>query len=464
MIEFYFNNYLVNLVLFAVMCVGLTLQIIVATINSEKYKKVGYYAEIAFVIYIAVLTLMPILCAFDKRDGILNVGIYNILAYVFGGTAILLFVLNIILQKDCKKFYPLIITVLTMPYMIGLPFGTFTCFYIISSVAIIIRASYLIKVIQKERKEQSINLLTSGGIDTLDSGILFCNENGYVYLCNKKMQEIMVELFGSVQNNGEIFWNDIKNAKILDVEREAIGQEILLRFKHQTLKCEKNHIKIKFKHYYEIICSDITVLDKNIQELKKSQSDLIEQEKEILTLTNKMIELAIAQEHTKFRTELHDEFGQRLTLFQRLVGSNESNLYEKADTLLDSIENIILAKESKPDKGSFDRLVKFFKDMDVTITLKGDYPQDNNTKELLFYIARECTINAIKHSSASEIYIEISNKSIVITDNGAPPQGEIVEGAGLKGLRARVEEKGAKMIINGIPKARISIRLGAQDD
>ncbi len=457
MIEFVFYDYKVNMVIFCLMFTALILHIIYVVINKEKYKEIKFYAEIIFCLYILVLTLMPITVAFDKRDGLINVHTYNLFATILGVLSVISYLITMIYYRDFKIVIPIVMVLLTMPYIVNLPYGFFTYLLILISIVLIIRSLFLIKISFEDSNKNSINLLINQGIDTLDSGILFCHENGYVYLCNKQMKDIMVEFFGDVENNGEIFWNKINNIEVDSYDKEFIGEEVYFRSMNKALKFEKNDLFVKNKHYYEVIVSDITKLDEDIEKLKKSQKMLVQQEKNLLNLTNEMIELSIVKEHTRLRTELHDDFGQRLTLFQRIIGSTDHNLYENATELLDNIDEIITANNICFDEYSFVNLINFFAEIGVTIELIGNYPTNDIMKELLFYSVRECTINAVKHSSATEVIVIVDNDLISIKNNGIPPVSDIHERSGLKGLRSRIEEKGASLKIISKPRVEIVI-------
>ena len=72
---------------------------------------------------------------------------------------------------------------------------------------------------------------------------------------------------------------------------------------------------------------------------------------------------------------------------------------------------------------------------------------------------RECMTNAVRHAGAGAMYVQVTPHSIVITNNGKPPERPITEGGGLSDLRQKVEQQGGTMTVESAPVFRLQIDL-----
>ena len=74
-----------------------------------------------------------------------------------------------------------------------------------------------------------------------------------------------------------------------------------------------------------------------------------------------------------------------------------------------------------------------------------------------------CLNNAIQYAKATEISANIweneGSYTVVIRNNGKPPEREITEGGGLTNLRLRVENSGGKMTVQSVPRFSLAIEI-----
>lgn len=74
--------------------------------------------------------------------------------------------------------------------------------------------------------------------------------------------------------------------------------------------------------------------------------------------------------------------------------------------------------------------------------------------------------NAVRHAGATELYVRLACDEkaahAVITNDGAAPDGEVVEGGGLTSLRFRVEQCGGTIQVKCTPgfELAVSVPLG----
>ena len=71
--------------------------------------------------------------------------------------------------------------------------------------------------------------------------------------------------------------------------------------------------------------------------------------------------------------------------------------------------------------------------------------------------------NAVRHAGAKELYVSLScnygTASVSVTNDGALPDGEIVEGGGLASLRIRVGNSGGTMKVETSPRFELTVSV-----
>ena len=98
----------------------------------------------------------------------------------------------------------------------------------------------------------------------------------------------------------------------------------------------------------------------------------------------------------------------------------------------------------------------------VTVRIRGQEPTDGEA-ELLYTAMQVCLNNAIQYAKATEISANIweneGSYTVVIRNNGKPPEKEITEGGGLTNLRHRIENSGGKMTVQSLPRFSLAIEI-----
>lgn len=74
-----------------------------------------------------------------------------------------------------------------------------------------------------------------------------------------------------------------------------------------------------------------------------------------------------------------------------------------------------------------------------------------------------CLTNAVQHANATEISANIWESeysyTVMIRNNGKPPEKKITEGGGLTNLRHRIEHSGGKMTVQSLPEFSLVIEM-----
>ena len=108
------------------------------------------------------------------------------------------------------------------------------------------------------------------------------------------------------------------------------------------------------------------------------------------------------------------------------------------------------------------RLLDSAKASGVTVRIRGQEPTDGEA-ELLYTAMQVCLNNAIQYAKATEISANIwenqDSYTVVIRNNGKPPEKGITEGGGLTNLRHRIENSGGKMTVQSLPRFSLAIEI-----
>ena len=102
-------------------------------------------------------------------------------------------------------------------------------------------------------------------------------------------------------------------------------------------------------------------------------------------------------------------------------------------------------------------------DIGIRVLIDGEFPEQTAVKELFLSVIRECMTNAVRHAGAKELYIRFvcsgQQAAVTVTNDGASPEGEIVEGGGLTSLRILVKKNGGTMEIKTVPGFELTVSV-----
>ena len=94
---------------------------------------------------------------------------------------------------------------------------------------------------------------------------------------------------------------------------------------------------------------------------------------------------------------------------------------------------------------------------------EGKLPAEERTAYILTCAVRECVTNALRYADATRLYADFSESqteaTVRVTNNGKPPDSEIVEGGGLSTLRRRVEQAGGIMTVKSRPAFELTVTV-----
>lgn len=304
-------------------------------------------------------------------------------------------------------------------------------------------------------------------VDKLPAGICFYEENGLIRLVNDEMNGISVAATGKALLNGVEFFAKISSG---ETEENCVslktGDEPVLRLPNDKIvNFRKYAHKIGDKTVFEIVATDITKeyglaeeAERKLEELKKINERLIAYGENVTELTREKEILAA-------KIRIHDDMGKLLLLTRRKL--DEPLTSGEKTELAGFWQAEIAAMKSpvrKPRKSDIQIIEETAKLIGVSLIFEGEKPKKDSVNEKILAAAlRECLTNAVSHADGKTLTTKIENSGdyyvFKITNDGRKPDGEIVEGGGLSGLRTLVSREGGEMVVKSKPQFELTIKL-----
>jgi len=190
-----------------------------------------------------------------------------------------------------------------------------------------------------------------------------------------------------------------------------------------------------------------------------------------------LVEQRVEEERRLIAHELHDEFGQSVTAIRslamaiaaqggmrdpptgeaaRLISDEAARLYDAMHGLIPrlmplSLDTLGLADTLKNLVGDWQR-----RNPAITLSLKHDLagPLGPSVTLVIYRVVQEGLINALRHSQASRVAIDVRGDAqrivVKVADDGVgmPPQGSQPGHFGLRGLSQRVAHLGGDFAVS----------------
>lgn len=325
--------------------------------------------------------------------------------------------------------------------------------------------------------KRSLRRAIKESVDNLPSGICFADSNGVIILCNRQMHRLCHVLMG-------------RDLQYLDELRAALKAPAdgvtpvdagtsSLQFPDGAVWTfrESKIADTEGKRCTQVQALDVTALYEKRVELEAENAALLETNQRAKRLYAELDRTVREEETFAMKMRVHDDMGLCLLTARRALEENApiSELQEAGKVWLRVLGRTLAsgsAAEEQPEQPStgaaLDELLSSAEGIGVRIRLEGELPKDSANAYLLITAMRECTTNVVRHAGGSEMTVRIqSDERCVtahITNNGAPPAGDITEGGGLSGLRRRVESAGGTMRLDSRPSFALTITLPREEN
>ena len=319
--------------------------------------------------------------------------------------------------------------------------------------------------LRETRHRKTINNTSiKEAFDNLPTGVCFFNEAGLPVLCNRAMYRFSFAVSGKdvqfVTDLGDLLEEDftpidgaVKDGKVFTVAGGRAWQ-----LEKRTVADEKDGT------YTQFVALDVTDLQQNRVELTEENNQLRRTQAELKKLSANVVTVTREEEILNTKMRVHDEMGKSLLATQQYLKDDMAT--PLPNTIVSSWKKAVsmlkYSNETKDDDMMLEiRKTCAFVNLDFVQT--GQLPNNEKTAYLLTCAVRECVTNAVRYADATAIYVDFSETlnaaSVVITNNGKLPEGEIKEGGGLSTLRRRIEREGGSMVVQAQPDFRLTVTI-----
>lgn len=348
-------------------------------------------------------------------------------------------------------------------------------------------------------------------VDSLPSGIIIYNRNGKLKLKNTTMENISFSITGDSLLNGlrfeeAVFAGNITNSTdgipaetktrssdgipaetrtcstggILQNESDkrvepefilgegtdsAANSRKILTLPDGTIQSFNKSVISYGSHTYNMLtASDVTeeyvrtkILDKKREAVRSLNSRLNEYNRNILSVIT-------AREILNAKIKIHDELGAGLLQIKNYL-QNGGNAEERELIKKRITGNIGYLKEESETENSdeYKMIITTAASLGVTITIDGVLPDTQPYKHILATALHECFTNTLRYAKGNRLTINLNESDgslhAELTNNGLPPQNEIIEKGGLSSLRNLTEQAGGTMRIQSFPAFTLFIDL-----
>ena len=295
--------------------------------------------------------------------------------------------------------------------------------------------------------------------DRLPTAACFFDCSGSIVLCNRQMYKLSRYLLDSDMQ----YLDEVEEA--LSALPNGIVQipnvENTYRFPDKTVwRFEKTEVTDRYgENYIQLTAADVTELQRALVQLSDDSKKLAEDSEKLKQLSDNVGALAREKERLAVKSAMHDNLASCITLTKQYMTGEIDGI--DADIVCREWEKVIAFRDAI-GLSAKEKLLDSAKTGGVTVRIRGEEPTGGEA-ELMYTAMQVCLTNAIQYAKATEIYANIweneCSYTVIIRNNGKPPEKKIAEGGGLTNLRHRIENSGGRMTVQSLPEFSLAIEM-----
>lgn len=303
-------------------------------------------------------------------------------------------------------------------------------------------------------------------LDMLPSGICYFTPSGSVKLCNRQMYS----LFRTISQSDLQTLAELREALS---DCDACSGVICLSKERQTYlfpdgkawRYRQTRVKASDGVMYtEAVFSDVTELYNKNLELKAQIKKLNAISRELKWLSDNVLILTREKEVLFAKTKLHDDMGAGLIAIRHIFNNNQTEEAANAVDLFRRAVSAIKYDNTYPQgRSELDRFLQDAETVGIKVNLSGDLPEQEELLRVIVLAMRECLTNGVRHAGATTLHITAEKKkdsiSVKITNDGRPPEREVVPKGGLHNLYRHILDCGGTMEIQSKPVFALTVVL-----
>lgn len=321
-----------------------------------------------------------------------------------------------------------------------------------------VRAFYLLPRALRENHSQISARSILEALNTLETGILICEEKGTSILLNLSMLLFMETVLGSPVLNGNIFWHLMQNYKG-QCRRQPSGKNWLFTLPDgRRMLLQRESIRLNGKPAWQITAGDVTAAVRTGEKLAEQNAKLRVENKNLKNLLQHVQEIQSRETIAEIRFRIHDLMGQRISLLQQVLNNKNLQDYSRVVPLVANMLKEVREDITLSPQVVLAELAAVYRRLGVGVIIRGTLPRDFQKADSAVKIIREALTNGVVHGRASQIAISFKENGFTVQDNGIGCPGPVQEGGGLSGIRRRLSQTGGSLFIQGMPHFKLTVQ------
>lgn len=295
--------------------------------------------------------------------------------------------------------------------------------------------------------------------DRLPTAVCFFDRSGGIVLCNRQMYRLSQYLLNSDMQYLEELQKALASPPkgILPIA----STENTYRFPDGLVwKFEKAAVTDRYgETYIQLTAADVTALHRALEQLAEDNRRLEQDAEKLRRLSENVAAVAREREQLAAKSAMHDSLAACITVTKQYLAGDLGGI--NADVVLREWEKSIVFRDAERLPAR-EALYESADSSGVAIRIRGTEPA-GGAADLMYAAMQVCLSNAIQYAQATELITNIwedgDRYTVLIRNNGKPPEKTITEGGGLSNLRRRIERIGGTMTVQSLPEFALVIGI-----
>ena len=295
--------------------------------------------------------------------------------------------------------------------------------------------------------------------DRLPTAVCFFDRSGGIVLCNRQMYRLSQYLL----NSDLQYLEELQKALASPPKgiMHLASPEDTYRFPDGLVwKFERAAVTDRYgETYIQLTAADVTALHRALEQLAEDNRRLEQDAEKLRRLSENVAAVAREREQLAAKSAMHDSLAACITVTKQYLAGDLGGI--DADIVLREWKKSIVFQEADllPAR---EKLYESADSSGVTVRIRGAEPA-NGAADLMYAAMQVCLNNAIQYAQATELMTNIwedgDRYTVLIRNNGRPPEKTITEGGGLSNLRRRIERIGGTMTVQSLPEFALVIGI-----
>ena len=295
--------------------------------------------------------------------------------------------------------------------------------------------------------------------DRLPTAVCFFDRSGGIVLCNRQMYRLSQYLL----NSDLQYLEELQKALASPPKgiMHLASPEDTYRFPDGLVwKFERAAVTDRYgETYIQLTAADVTALHRALEQLAEDNRRLEQDAEKLRRLSENVAAVAREREQLAAKSAMHDSLAACITVTKQYLAGDLGGI--DADIVLREWKKSIVFQEADL-LAAREKLYESADSSGVTVRIRGAEPA-NGAADLMYAAMQVCLNNAIQYAQATELMANIwedgDRYTVLIRNNGRPPEKTITEGGGLSNLRRRIERIGGTMTVQSLPEFALVIGI-----